>query len=245
MPLTGYLLLLFVVVFKSAYAGAETLVVGINNAGNPPLTFAENNPVKGIYHDILEQIGQLSGHRFKYVYLPPKRLLFAFDSGEIQLEPGINPNWRTTAKLPGVYTVPFATNENMVLFAKGKRILVRTPKDLLNRHVGTIRGYFYPGYMELFANGRIVRHDGDSEYNLMKRMASGRLEQIFIQKDVAFYWMSQKPEFAEFEVGNTNFKDPIMFRLHPSKRQLIDSFNIAIKILKENGRIEAIYAKYR
>lgn len=245
MRLSTGLILFLTALFHCTKISATELIVGINNAGNPPLTFSQKDDEKGIYREILEQISQLSGHQFKYLYLPPKRLLFAFDKGEVHLEPGINPAWRSSAKLPGVYSNPFAVSENIILFAKNKRIAVRKPIDLLNRQVGTIRGYFYPGYMSLFESDRIKRLEGDSEYNLMSRMASGRIDQIFIQKDVAFYWMSKESRFNDFEVGNVNFKDPISFRIHPSKRHIVKSLNNAIERLNAEGKIEAIYNKYR
>lgn len=244
MSCAGLLRLLPIILLLALPLEAAELIVGINYAGNPPLTFAQKYGTKGIYREVLEQIGALSGHQFKYVYLPPKRLLYAFEKGEVDIEPGINPSWRATSKLPGIYTEPFATSDNIVLFAKGKQKQVHLPTDLLRQHVGVIRGYYYPGYMELFASGKIIRVDGNSEYNLLNRMASGRLDQIFIQKDVAYYYMSQELRFAEFEVGDINFRDPIMFRVHPSKRHIIASFNQAIARLNTDGKIKAIYAKY-
>lgn len=224
---------------------AEELVVGINMVGNPPLIFPHGHHKQGIYKEILQAVAKLSGHQLSYRYLPPKRLMFAFDKGTIDIEPGINPAWRSKAKIPGLYTKAFAISENIVLFAPGKKRIVRRPMDLLGGEVGTIVGYSYPGYMKLFAQGRIKRHDGNSEYNLMTRMNDGRLNQIFIQKDVAAYWMSQEPKFKAFEIGNVNFKDSIMLRLHPSKRHILDSLNRALAQLQKSKEIEAIYQKYR
>ena len=224
---------------------AKTLIVGLTQMGNPPLTFAKQDKRRGIYRAVLAEIGKLSGDKFVFRYFPPKRLLSAFEKGQIHIEPGINPSWRINAKVPGNYTEPFTTSENIVLFAPGKKRNVMRPMDFLNQRIGTIRGYYYPGYMTLFESGRIIREEGDSEYNLLARMAGGRFDQIFVQKDVALYWMNEIPEFSNFEIGPVNFKDPIMLRVHPTVKQAIPRLNQSIVTLRENGTIEKIYQEYR
>jgi ABC-type amino acid transport substrate-binding protein len=64
--------------------------------------------------------------------------------------------------------------------------VVNGPADLLNKHIGTMRGYFYPGYMTLFADKSIIREDGNSEYNLLARLAAGRLDAILFKKTSLF-----------------------------------------------------------
>ncbi len=238
-------LLLFIIVPISFNISAQQLTVGFNLTGNPPLTFPPQQHQIGIYREILTAIGKHTDDTFIYKYFPPKRMLVAFERGAIDIEPGINPAWRENSDIHSLYSVPFSVSENIVLFARNKKIMVNNPKDLINKRIGTMRGYFYPGYSKLFRSKRIIREDGDSELNLLQRMAGGRLEQIFIQKDVAYYWMSRDRSFSEFEVGNANFKDAIMFRLHPTKSQALMRINDAIKVLKANGTIDKIYARYR
>ncbi|MCJ8273623.1 MAG: ABC transporter substrate-binding protein [Psychrosphaera sp.] len=238
-------LLFFIIVLITPNICAQQLTVGFNLAGNPPLTFSPQQQKIGIYHEILTAVGKHSGDTFIYKYFPPKRMLVAFERGAIDIEPGINPTWRETSDIHSLYSVPFSVSENIILFARNRKIMVNDPKDLINRRIGTMRGYYYPGYSRLFRSKRIIREDGDSELNLLQRMAGGRLDQIFIQKDVAYYWMSRDRSFSEFEVGNANFKDQVMFRLHPTKTQALMRMNAAIKVLLENGTIEGIYARYR
>jgi polar amino acid transport system substrate-binding protein len=239
------ILLLFIIMPISSSICAQQLTVGFNLTGNPPLTFPPQQQQIGIYREILTAIGELSGDTFIYKYFPPKRMLVAFERGAIDIEPGINPAWRENSDIHSLYSTSFSVSENIVLFARHKKIMVNQPKDLINRRIGTMRGYFYPGYSNLFRSKRIIREDGDSELNLLQRMAGGRLDQIFIQKDVAYYWMSRDRSFSEFEVGNANFKDEVMFRLHPTKAQALMRINDAIKVLIDNGTIDKIYARYR
>lgn len=244
-PIVRFMVLIMLCLSPGGKLYAQQLTVGLTKTGNPPMSFPEKQQQSGIYQEILAAIGKHSGDTFVYKYFPPKRLLVAFERGSIDIEPGINPAWRENANIISLYSEDFAISQNIILFARNSKIPVTRPKDLINRRVGTIQGYYYPGYTGLFRTKRIIREDGDSELNLLQRMASGRFEQIFIQKDVAFYWMSRNRNFAEFEVGNANFTDHIMFRVHPTKERALKRMNLAIKQLKSDGTIEKIYGKYR
>ncbi len=108
-----------------------------------------------------------------------------------------------------------------------------------------MRGYFYPGYMDAFARGEIIRELGDDEENLLKRLLKGRYKQVFIRKEVAQYLMKKNSIYQNFQIGNIIGSVEIMIRIHPSKAHVLERFNKAIKQLKQLGQIERIYAQYR
>ena len=167
-------LLLGILSFLAVNVLAETLIVALTQNGKPPLSFPERSSETGIYQDILVAVGSITGDTFVFNYYPPKRIMFLFEYGRVDIEIGINPVWRQFSKVPGNYTVAFAKAEDIILFAPGKKFSVHGAKDLKGMKVGAVRGYYYPGYMEAFAKEEIIRIDGNDEEHLLKRLSIGR-----------------------------------------------------------------------
>ncbi len=69
----------------------ETLRVAVTEKGKPPLTFPQHSSNTGVYLDILAAIGSITGDTFVFDYYPPKRILYSFDTGKVDMEIGINP----------------------------------------------------------------------------------------------------------------------------------------------------------
>ena len=81
----------------------------------------------------------------------------------------------------------------MVLFCPGKRYPVSSAASLEGKHVGTMMAYHDHGYIDSFASGAITRVDLKDEQSLLKYLFGERVDQIFINKAVAQYWMLQNP----------------------------------------------------
>jgi len=220
---------------------AEVLEAGFSNFH--PFMISESN--SGIYHNILLSIANITGDTFNITYFPTSRGLREFEKGTIDVVIGENPVWRKGSEVPGVYTIAFAEQVDVILFRPGKRIPVTSAKSLQGRTVGAVRGYYYPGYMADFLNDSITRVDLRDEHNLLKFLDGGRVDQIFINKAVAQYWMHKKPSYRNYEIGNDIGRADIMIRVHPSKMRILERTNKAIKQLVLSGEIDKIYQQYR
>lgn len=231
--------------FLSFNTHSETLKVVLYDGGSPPLFFSKGDANTGIYVDLLMAIGEETGHTFQFVHLPTKRAMASFEQGEVHLEPGINPLWRNNSKVPGEYSIPFAQAADTVIFPKGKLKPVASASDLSGMKVGTIKGFFYPGYMDAFASGKIIRQDSPDEDKLMLKLANGRVDTAFIRKEAALYRIKTNPKFNTVEVGDEISSADIMFRVHPSKASALNEINQAITNLKASGAIEQIFTNYR
>lgn len=239
------LVVLLVGLFISFSSTAESLKVVLYDGGSPPLFFAKGDANTGIYVDLLKEIGAVSGHQFEFQYYPTKRAMLLFEEGSVDLEVGINPAWRSSSKVPGEYSVPFGKSEDVVVFQSGKVKPVSTAGDLAGAKVGTIKGFYYAGYMDAFASKKISRQDSQDEDKLMQKMASGRLDAAFIRKEAAQYRIKVDSKFKALVIGDVIGSADIMLRIHPSKSSVIESINAAIKTLKENGTLDEIYSQYR
>ncbi|CUI08175.1 substrate-binding periplasmic protein [Massilia antarctica] len=221
-------------------ARCETFKVGFYNY--PPMMIESGRT--GIYQELLDELGQITGHRFQIEYLPYARLAKRFDLGQIDLEPGVFPGWVKQERVPGVFSVPFGKVVDVLVFAPGKHFKVSTPRDLSGRTLGLVRGYSYPELRELFDSGVVHRSDAVSEKQLMAMLAAGRMDQILINKAVAQYSMLQTPNYSEFVIGDVLGSYDVSIRVQPSKKALLPKLDEAILIMKRSGAITRIYGKY-
>ncbi len=224
---------------------AETLNVGLYDTEFPPLHFKEGDQRTGLAKDILSHLSKLTGHHFVYTYLPALRLEAKFQKGEIDIETFVNPIWYEKSEVPGLYSVPYGKSSDVVVFRKDKRFPVAKASDLKGKRVGMIRGYSYPGFMEAIAKGDIVREDSGTEMQLLEKLAKGRYDQIFIQKEMAQYVIKRNSTYQDLEVGDEISSIDVMLRIHPSKDYILSDINHALKTMINAGVIEEIYNQYR
>lgn len=231
--------ILLLLIFRPV--SAETLTVGFHDF--PPMMIQHQH--SGIYKEIFKAIEALTGDKFSINYYPVARLHVLFEQGQLDIEPGISPLWRKGSTVPGVFSIPFNQSVVLLLFQPGKAFDVTAAKDLENKQLGTIRGYFYSGYANHFSSGKITRLDMADEKQLMEFLFVGRVEQIFIEQNVALYWMKQKPRLQTLEFGNVIESADISMRVHPDKTHILPRINTALRQLIDSGKIADIYQRYR
>ncbi|KQV61516.1 MULTISPECIES: ABC transporter substrate-binding protein [unclassified Duganella] len=221
-------------------ARSDTFKVGFYDY--PPMMI--ENGRSGIYQEILDELSNITGHRFQIQYFPYARLAKEFDVGRIDLEPGVFPGWVKNQRVPGEFSVPFGKVVDVLVFAPGKYFPMHTPRDLSGRTIGLVRGYTYPDLHELFDSGAVHRSDAVSEAQLMAMLSAGRMDQILINKAVAQYNVLMVPKYREFVLGDVLGSFDVSMRVHPGKKALLPKLDEAIITMKRSGAIARIYAKY-
>lgn len=229
---------------------ANTYTVISYLPANPPYNIsAKKSPSKGkvpgIFNDIFTQVSRITGDKFVALTLPVARAHREFELGNVDIEPGVNPKWRLNAKVHGLYSVSFADTREVVVFIRGAQFEVSKPQDLFGREVGVVRGFSYPRFDAYFASGKIFKISNVSQEALIQQLIRGRLSQIFVGKATIEYRIKTQPELSALVVGNEIAGAQMMMRLHPSKAELMPRLNKALTQLKDDGVIEAIFAKYR
>ena len=102
---------LTVILFITACGHAlaeQPLKVLLYQPGNPPYTLLEVDKHKGLFTDIFQRIEEISKLQFELVNRPVARGLAEFDAGRIDIEPGVNPDWRAHMRVPGLYSISYA-----------------------------------------------------------------------------------------------------------------------------------------
>lgn len=219
---------------------AATFAVGFYNY--PPMMIEDGK--KGIYQDIFDELRRLTGDKFDVQYYPYPRIGLLFNSGKLDIEPGVYPGWMHNQPTPGVFSVPFGQVVDVMVFAPGKAFPVKRPEDLRGKSVGLVRGYAYPDLVPLIEAGLIDRRNGLNEAQLLEMLARSRFDQIVANKAIVQYSMIKIPEYRYLEIGDVMSSFDVSMRVHPKHEAWLDKLDAAILKLKQQGVIERIYAKY-
>lgn len=239
---------LAIIVLASTFSQAsvaDTLRVMLHTGSFPPYFFDEDDSRTGTIKDIFNAISQETGDTIEYVRVPFNRALHMFETGDIHIEPMTNPAYRGESSVPGIYSIPFAVADEIILFNKESYKQVDSQEDLLGETIGVVKGYYYPKYTPYFEDGRIGSYPVKNENKLIQLLVAGRLSQGLINKDFAQYQVTRQHLEDKAVLGQPYHSLDMMIRFHPTKEAAVTRFNKAILKLKEKGIINGIYDKYR
>jgi len=224
----------------SNYSLAATFAVGFYDY--PPMMIEATK--SGVYQDIFIELSKLMGDEFDIRYYPYPRIGLLFNTGRLDIEPGVFPGWVQEQTVPGVFSIAFGKVVDVLVFQPGKRFAVKSPADLGGKAVGLVRGYAYPDLKALIDKGQIERRNGLNEEQLLAMLAASRFDQIIINKAVAQYNILKVPEYRYLEVGDVMNAYDVSMRVSPKRAAWLLKLNAAILELKKAGVIDKIYAKY-
>lgn len=212
----------------------------------PPVFFRKDGKAKGIVPDTLAAIGNITGDTFTYVSAPFPRLQLMFEQGDIDIEPSVNPVWRSTSRLPGLYTIPYNDTITAFIFPDQNSVVEYTsPADLYGKRIGTVRGYDYQELTPHLLNKSIRETPCLSEEKVMELLSLRRIDVAILYKPLVQYRMKANLAYHNFVIGKPYVQADIMMRFNPTKKTAVARFNKALEILIENGEIERIKDRYR
>ena len=244
-PLRKTSVIILLVSLFSHVSMADTFRVMLHTGSFPPYFFEQGDSRTGTIKDIYKAIAEETGDTFEYVRVPFNRALHLFEIGEIDIEPMTNPAYRGDSTVVGVYSIPFAVAEEVVLFSRSHKVQVNSPEDLLGETIGVVKGYYYPKFTPYFEDGRISASPVKNENLMVKLLLAGRFSQALINKDFAEHKIKALDAKELLVVGQTYHALDMMIRFHPNKKYALPRFNKAIQKLLNQGTIEHIYNQYR
>ncbi|WP_320171995.1 transporter substrate-binding domain-containing protein [Maridesulfovibrio sp.] len=241
--LTAFVLSLFSPFIKTG--NAEIFRVLSYSSSYPPYSFKEGSSETGIIRDLFKALAKETGDIFKFIDVPFNRGQYQFDNGKIDIEPMCNPAWRKKSSVQGLYSIPFATSDEILLFNADKYTPTYSPDDLIGKTVGTVRGYSYLVYGPYFEDGRIRSYPMENDGKLIQMLVAGRLDQAILDKEYAQYQIKKENLQGKLVAEKPFVAIDMMMRVHPDKKDALPRLNKALQKLISNGTIEGIYDRYR
>ncbi len=225
---------------------AETFKVGLYEA--PPLVFNKNSTLPGVYKEIFIEISKLTSDTFEFDYGSAEQIIRRFNEKKIDIEPGINPLWRHSEAVPGLYSVPFSKSTSIMVKLKPSK--KKSTKSLEKREhlkTGLVKGYRYPSNFDtFFKNKEWIPVFVSSELKILSLLNQKKIDQAVIERLVMNFYLRSTKNIA---TDNYVLSKPletldIMLRVHPDKASVIPRLNDAIKKLIDSGKIQKIYNHY-
>lgn len=238
------LLLLCCLLLAPARAAEVNLRAGVVADNGGPYNFTPDRPLAGIYREVLEQIGRLSGVRFEIEYYPSPRIQQLFEVARLDVEVGVNPAWRSLSPVGGFYTQPIGTLYYQLCTLPGDGHAARALDEMRGQTIGLLQGQPLVAFEDdLNRNG--VRYEwSQGESEALSKLRLGRLQAVVLERH-QIEALGMAPDALHCEAGGLNSVQPVMLRLHPQYRQWIPALNRAIAKLHANGRLKAIFQKPR
>ncbi|WDE06944.1 transporter substrate-binding domain-containing protein [Thalassomonas viridans] len=224
---------------------AETLIVTLFTGEVPPYIMKKQGKRQGITIDLFALLAKHTGHKFILHEAPVARAMREFDLGRIDIEPGVTPAWRKHRPVPGLYSIVYEDAIDVIVFMGKNRFKVNEVSDLYGKTIGVVRGYSYPGFDQAFAEGKIKKVENSIEEHLLKQLAFGRIDQIFLGYRTALYFKKQGGIYKDLAIGDVVGRNSISLRVHPSKAYLLPGINAALQKMLDSGEVQAIFDKYQ
>lgn len=237
--------LLCLVLAVSAYgysleARAESLVVGLMNVDRPPYFWKDDaGGYQGIFIDILHELKKETGIDFIYKALPMARLRLYMVVGKVDIEMGIDPQWRTARNeiASSIYSEPFMESKEVYVTSALKGSFdVAKNLPLGDKFCGVL------GSSKPTIVGETKRQDFLCEAQLLKMIDKKRCDYTIMPYDIFRY-------LKEGHIYNLVASKPISthnmrMRLHKQKEELLPRFNAALARMKNDGRLAALLQRY-
>lgn len=221
----------------SGVSQAQTLRVGMPLPGQQPFFWRdEAGQYQGIYADVLRQLARQMALELQFVPLSQARLLRHFELGEVELEAGVTRQSveRLALRQVSLFTRPFGLVNEVIIYRPELSFPVFILKDLKDRRVATVRGAAVPGWL--------VREDFANEWQIAQRVHRGWNDIGLMKEAVALHYQRQGQ--LKYQISLPYESNPVSFRLHRSRADLLMEFNRQIEQLEHSGALDEIVCKY-
>ena len=215
---------------------AQDLVIG--GYDYPPFMNAVTQG--GSYHHLMDAIAQQTGLAFKWQYYPYARLDQLFTQNLVHIEVGSAKEWTINSKVPGEFSNTFYTLEDVAIFRPNEAFSIKTPQDIKGKTVGVVRGYGFIRYDAVFASKQATRFDAKDENQLLNMLYNGRMDVIFINKNVFFSKREAHPDYQTLMMGDVVGDYDIRIRVNPNVSHILPKLNQAIDELTASNIIQII-----
>lgn len=221
-----------------AESRSDVLRVGMPLPGQIPFFWqAEDGSFEGIYADTLRLIAEDLQTELEFIPLSQARLQRLFIAGEIDIEAGISPALEVPGALQQVslYSDAFGIVNEVIIYRPELSFPVFILKDLEGQRVATVRGSSVPE--------NLIREDFASQWQIAQRVHRGWNQIGLINEATALRY--QREEELNYEISLPYASNPVSFRLHTQRRDLLPALNASIARLEELGELERLVCKHR
>lgn len=232
--------LLLLGLVASAGVSAKVMDVGLMDQDRPPYFKKPtiSRPASGMYIDILNEIGHITGIRFKYKFLPQKRIRAYMKLGLLDVEPGIAKIWREEPEEEetSVYTDVLFSSEEALVYNPSKFPSSKpTAKELMNSYTPcSVLGF------DRMDEGTDSSHDLITETQILELIKRQRCDWAAFPVDVIKNRLKSKKLACTKPVAAYDLR----IRFSVKNSGYIENVNYAIREIKASGKLQEIIERH-
>ncbi len=217
-----------------------------------PYSYKENNQIKGLYIDIIEELFARTEYRAKIKLMPFKRLLSSAQQGNTDGVIGVFATTEREAYLTYVKDAPLAKITQYIYTLKTSEIKSSKIDDIEGKVIAHKRGFIMSAQLSQAAeNQKITRKEVETTKQLVLLLLAGRVDGFVQEKANATYFIKKYDKSGLISPLQPPVSDNRFSYLAFSKKSLAslpDDFITAItasfKSMAADGTIDKIYDKY-
>lgn len=232
---------------------SEPYAVLVGKNGYPPFVIVDTDSdgaviYRGVVIDFLDAFEeQYPEYRRQFVSLPRKRANAAMAKGQkIDLMFQSPLFAQQSAKSHYEFTEILFRSKDVVITRQGDTLTYNAPEDLFGRDVGTILGYGYGSFDELFESGVISSRRVSSHTQAIQLLNRNRVDAYFGNIHVSPYFITKlglDPSSFRFSEKSL-FEFDLAFMVNRKKVKLLNDMNSFVRYGKESGLLKQIMESY-
>ncbi|KPQ28359.1 MAG: polar amino acid transport system substrate-binding protein [Marinobacter excellens HL-55] len=224
---------------------SDTFRFNISPNGYPPYLIVDGEEPSGIMWDVVELIVPRMGYDLEPLKIPRKRVDSMLGEGFLDGTPRAI-EW-TEEPENFLFTDPVVHVEEVFFFSVDSDLDYQHPSDLFGKTVVTHLGYLYPQIGPYFEDDKIHRFDVPRDRDMFRFLLHGDRFDTALADRLVGRWILKTEGLSEQFRSSDKAISQYGFRimLRPEWADFATSFNEELEVIRENGELEAILAKYR
>lgn len=216
-------------------------------AANPWPPFVDpGNPKEGLSLEVLRAAFETQGYKVKMIYQPWARAMNNVKVGKVDILPDV---WLNEERKKDYYfSDSYAQNAIRFIKRSDDEFEFNGIESLFGKKVGIVRGYSYAD--EFMKNPKIEKPMNNNFISNIKKLIAKRIDLTIEDEIVARMLLAQESNTLVQKIGFT--KNAISIKKlylatgkkNPRGKEIVDTFNKGIKVIKSNKVYSNIMMKY-
>ena len=226
--------------------GAQAQTVRLTNGEFPPYLTEEREGF-GLASRIVSEAFAESGYKVEYGFFPWKRAYVLAEVGD--WDGTVVWSWSAERAQDFVYSDPVVATKEVFFHLRSREFSWQEYADLKDLRIGATIGYFYgEAFKQAEDSGLIQVQRIATDYHNLRKLANNRIDLSLVELNVGLALLrEQLPQYRDLIVANS--REPsrvttlhlLISKQKEGAEKLLADFNRGLLILRQNGRITALY----
>ncbi len=218
--------------------------------GWPPFIIVSKRGLshEGIMIDVMREITNKMGYKVDIDFYPEKRSMLLLEEGRIHAYAKAK-EW-TENPSAYLWSAPVMVSEDILVSNTQNPVQFQTVHELSRHSIGSVYGFSYPALDAAFASDAIHHHTAKDTESILRMVQRGHIDAAATNRNVAEWIIRNQGDMAQRDftysstiIGSAPYR--FAFCNDPKWEQFLICFNRELASMKSDGRLQAIFNRYR